>query len=174
MKRYHFATIDSTQLFARQFIHEALSESILITSSIQTHGIAQREKTWESPLGNLYLSYVTYLPHMNPLYIAQIVALALVYVLHTYMIFPKIKWVNDLLLDDKKLGGILCENHEQVYIIGVGLNVNSENIKTSQSTISLKQAMAQEYNTEELLDRIVLSLKTLNHFKIFNINRHPE
>ena len=72
---------------------------------------------------------------------------------------PAIKWPNDLLWQGKKLCGILVEHdsvgEQRVLVIGVGLNLNSENIPVVPPAISIKEITGKETDPDALLTRIV-------------------
>ena len=68
----------------------------------------------------------------------------------------KIKWPNDIFINDRKAGGILIENVIkgnlwQWAVIGIGLNINQENFeKENLKAISLKQITGKNYDVIEL------------------------
>lgn len=100
----------------------------------QTAGKGQRGNIWQSPLGGLYLSLglelnlsVDYLHHLT-LFSAEAIASAF----NQINIPVNIKWLNDLILNEKKLGGILWETKIEKGIIkkaviGVGINYKNTN-----------------------------------------------
>ena len=68
----------------------------------------------------------------------------------------KFKWTNDVYLENKKLCGILMEKTDDVYIVGIGINVN--NIlpeKLKNKAISLTQATDKKYEIDEIIKNIV-------------------
>lgn len=104
-----------------------------IMAKNQTHGRGQRGANWETtPNQNLTVSYI-YLPtnlHIEEQFQLNLIASLAIYdVIKTYI--PKglcIKWPNDIMVNNKKLGGVLIENklsHKQIRhsIIGIGINV---------------------------------------------------
>ena len=74
----------------------------------------------------------------------------------------KFKWTNDVYLENKKLCGILMEKTDNVYIVGIGINVN--NIlpeKLKNKAISLTQATDKKYEIDEIIKNIVSEFQIL-------------
>ena len=69
-----------------------------------TAGQGQRSNTWSSPEGNCYVTYLFSLNNSKSIYTVFMASLA---VLETLPIQAKIKWINDLFVNDKKIAGIL-------------------------------------------------------------------
>ncbi len=134
LKKYSllaFDEIDSTNSEALRLIKAGVKGNFVIWSKAQTKGRGRAGKTWHSELGNLYLSLLlseNIAPAQQPQ--LSFVAAAAVCDAITSLspdLPLKIKWPNDLLIDDKKIAGILVEsinfsNHYYV-VIGVGVNL---------------------------------------------------
>jgi BirA family biotin operon repressor/biotin-[acetyl-CoA-carboxylase] ligase len=80
---------------------------------------------------------------------------------------PELKWPNDLLLNGKKIGGILTEMHAEpsqvrFVIIGCGINVNQENFPADISTVatSLRRETGRSHSRLELLVRLLAEFET--------------
>lgn len=88
-------------------------------------GKGQRSNTWSSPEGNCYVTYLFALDNSKSIYTVFIATLA---VLETLPIPAKIKWINDLFVNDKKIAGILTKGQTTgqkcVISLGVGVNLN--------------------------------------------------
>src|SRR5579883_912370 len=106
----HFTSIDSINTWAKQHAHELDPKALTcITADEQTTGRGQRDKTWFSPVGNLYMTFFFVLPqdfHFTS-NLGQIFALSAAKVLKDFGFSPALKWPNDILLKEKKAGGIL-------------------------------------------------------------------
>ena len=123
----HFDSLPSTNDWAK--IHlETLSRAALtvITAVTQTQGRGRYGKRWISPAGeNLYATFVFFTPTQDPVQITHLLALSTSELLQEKDITAQIKWPNDLLVNRKKIAGILCETvADQGIAIGIGLNVN--------------------------------------------------
>jgi len=129
---YHsLDTVDSTNMWVRR--HYAgfdLTRLHLVHAAEQTQGKGTHGKSWVSPKDlNLYATFFFALPERGSYTtLAQLLSLSVAYVLQEKGINPAIKWPNDLMLDHKKIGGILCElvplQNRLLVILGFGLNVN--------------------------------------------------
>lgn len=130
--RHHHKAIDSTNSWAKHNAHLFDRDKItLVTADGQTAGRGRFKRKWESPTGfNIYATFCFFLKkHRSDIgNIPQILALATLEVLKELGFHPKLKWPNDILLSQKKVGGILAETtsveDQPFVIIGLGLNVN--------------------------------------------------
>ena len=153
-------------------------EGAIVITDEQTKGRGQRGTTWVTqPRMNLTMSVVltpVFLPISDQFLISQTVALGISAYLSTYSEKVKIKWPNDIYLDNKKICGTLIENSIQgarlaSSIVGIGLNINQIYFESSRAT-SLAKTTGQEFvRTEEFsklihhLDAWYLKLKSGNH-----------
>lgn len=124
---YHFHEINSTQTFLRE--HPSCPLPIICRAETQTGGYGQHGRTWQSPLGQIYVSYrfPTTLPLASLSGLTQAIALALLETIDPKAQYLQVKWPNDLFLNGKKCAGILVEtaglqDHHHI-IIGTGINV---------------------------------------------------
>ena len=142
-----YETLDSTSSFARELITKHHQQSGAILALQQTRGRGRRKYNWVSPPGNLYFSF--FFPVNDTAeqakWLCYVTALAAIRSLQPFLPYPSslsLKWPNDLLLDGRKLGGILIERivqQGQAYIIiGIGINLkNSPDV--DQLTTHLNQ-----------------------------------
>lgn len=132
---YYFDQTDSTNIRAKQLGEEGAPHGTLIVAGQQNAGRGRRGRTWESPPGvSIYMSIVLR-PEMAPVkapMLTLVMALGAADSLKECTgLDVQIKWPNDIILNGKKLAGILTEmSTEMDYInhvvIGVGINVNTE------------------------------------------------
>jgi len=162
----HFDLLESTQTWTKK--HAASldpNEITCITARTQTGGMGRFHRTWVSPPGeNIYASLYFCLPLAYPFLanLGQILALACCHTLKECGFFPEIKWPNDILLNGKKVGGVLCEvltlGNRLGVVLGIGLNVNTEeNILASidQPATSLLQESMRVWKREEILEPLL-------------------
>lgn len=176
LKHIHFDEIDSTNTWAKKHTEDWIPDGVtLITASCQTAGRGRLNRLWMSPPSkNIYASFAFNLSlELHEIgHIPQVLAITAAEILESQGLSPKIKWPNDLLLNGKKVGGILCEtiSKQEGYgvICGIGLNVNmsSEMIaQIGQPATSLLIESGNEYPLDILLQLLQERfLKNLNLF----------
>lgn len=131
---HFFPTIDSTNTYAVKLAHEGVPEGTTVIADEQTGGKGRLGRTWVSPPGvNLYLSLILR-PSVSTGTAPQVNLLAAVAVAEAIRqvggLTPAIKWPNDVLVDGKKVCGILAEMQTeagtlQSLVLGIGVNVNA-------------------------------------------------
>lgn len=127
--------VDSTQVFAAQLLRDSLVvHGTLIMARSQTEGQGRMGKTWVSNpadnfTGSLILKHRWKFP--PPVFmLSQVTALAVRNLVESVSGYPtQIKWPNDILVDHRKVAGILITNQwkGQIWessIVGIGINVN--------------------------------------------------
>ena len=155
---FNHDTLDSTNNEAMRLIEEGKGEGAVVVANCQTAGRGRRGKVWKSPRGNLYLSII--FPALGVKSGGQVAYVSAVSVRDAISsLLPKtakisFKWPNDLLIEGKKIGGILIEKKDDCYVIGIGLNVkNAPNLDEGKS-ISL-QMVGVSINCDLLVQKIV-------------------
>lgn len=173
---YVFSDIDSTNRFLKEL---PMSSTYAICSAeTQTQGRGRFGRTWVSPFGeNIYLSirreYDCSLSKLSGL--SLVVSLALLASIQKQSIQQdiRIKWPNDLIWNDKKLGGILIEmltntNGSIQIVMGIGLNVNThtkDNPLTDKPWCSLYELTGQYFDRNALIADILVSID--EHIELF-------
>lgn len=151
-----FETIDSTNSEALRQARLGADEGLSIIARQQTAGRGRHGRTWVSGKdAGLYFSIVLR-PKIEmrfwPL-ITLMAGVAVYEALAEFRLKPDIKWVNDVLIGDKKIAGILAETAETAtglaVIVGIGINLTSQNfpdeiahIATSVEAASVPGAVA--------------------------------
>ena len=117
-KTYHyFECVESTNLTALDYpVYD------VIYAGKQTAGRGRLGRKWLSEKGNLFMSVVLPLNEQAPLY-SLIASVAVAKALKGF--HPKLKWPNDVLIEGKKVCGILLEASENKLILGIGVNILS-------------------------------------------------
>jgi len=131
---HHFETLASTNDLAKELAARGAPEGTVVVAETQTGGRGRLGREWNSPPGvGLYISLVLR-PMLPPVELPQITLTTAVAVVRAVRrvagVAPGIKWPNDLLLNGKKLGGILTEMETESdrirhVVVGLGLNVNN-------------------------------------------------
>jgi len=106
------------------------------------------ERSWRSPPGNLYFSLCTERISLLPLRASVAVAQSL----KEIGISPSLKWPNDVIVDEKKICGILTEVVDDRGIIGIGLNVSSAPIEGS---ICISDLLETEVSLDDMMKKII-------------------
>ena len=127
-----FSTLSSTNGFIHHH-HHSLDDFTAVWALTQTKGRGRQRRVWRS-IPNTDLTFSTIVPLLAqaPEYwpsVTLLVAVAVVEQLKELGFSPQIKWPNDIVINERKVAGILCEslmsNRNPRVIIGIGLNVNS-------------------------------------------------
>ncbi|WP_452224081.1 biotin--[acetyl-CoA-carboxylase] ligase [Lacinutrix chionoecetis] len=162
--------IDSTNTFLKEISSaDTLEDYTVVVTKEQTQGRGQMGKLWQSNAGeNLTFSVfkrLNGLTFSNQFYLSIVTALALHKTLTSFNLPQlKVKWPNDILSADKKLGGILIENVTKrnklnSSIIGVGLNVNQTEFGLLNSASSLKLICGKTFDLDSILQPFLKHLK---------------
>jgi BirA family transcriptional regulator, biotin operon repressor / biotin---[acetyl-CoA-carboxylase] ligase len=132
-KFHYFAELTSTNSYARELAENGAEEGEVVIAESQTQGRGRLGRRWESPpLANLYFSVILR-PALVPAHAPQITLMAAVALAETVGSLiaqaPTIKWPNDILVEGKKLAGVLTEaacgsERIEYVILGIGVNVN--------------------------------------------------
>jgi BirA family biotin operon repressor/biotin-[acetyl-CoA-carboxylase] ligase len=130
---YYLTEIDSTNRYARDLAEGGANEGEVVIAESQSQGRGRLGRTWISPpYLNLYFSLILR-PRLAPLHAPQITLMAAVALGDSFGSFlpcpAVIKWPNDILVDGKKLAGVLTESsctatELEFVILGIGVNVN--------------------------------------------------
>jgi BirA family biotin operon repressor/biotin-[acetyl-CoA-carboxylase] ligase len=163
-------TTASTNSYLKDLIkNNNLENFTIVTTNKQTDGRGQRGNSWYSqPDKNLIFSMFVDLQEFSidrQFELNQAISLAIVKVFKNYYPSSQIKWPNDIMADNYKIGGILIENTVSRSIIkhsivGIGLNINQTEFPTIiPNASSLKNLINKDIELEELLQKIVGSIK---------------
>jgi len=128
--------VDSTNRIAAERIFAAwdkgeAAEGIAVLAERQSAGRGQHGRRWESPAGGLYFSAVAEdVPENVRDRLALVAGLAVVRALRGVGVRAMIRWPNDVVIEGKKVAGILCEavarGERWAVVIGIGVNVTTE------------------------------------------------
>lgn len=164
----HFESLDSTMNEAFRRAMDGALEGTVIVSETQTKGRGRLGRTWASPRGKgLYFSLILRprCPVSDAARLTLLSAVALSEAVEKVSgIRPLIKWPNDLLVDGKKLSGILTELRAEIdkvefVVIGFGVNVNTARTLLPPEAISIKEAGGKVVSRVALLQEILRSLE---------------
>ncbi len=141
-----------------------IAEGTAVITDFQSKGKGQRGNSWISePGANLLFSILLkpdFLPLDKQFSLTMIASLSVKSALEEIGVDSvRIKWPNDILVENRKICGILSESsiigdRMEKVVIGIGLNVNQTEFGSVMAT-SIKREIGSEYNKEELLEKIV-------------------
>jgi BirA family biotin operon repressor/biotin-[acetyl-CoA-carboxylase] ligase len=170
-KNIHYCDeVTSTNFVAKKLIKKDVPEGTVIVADIQTRGRGRKNRTWSSPLGGLWISVILYpdIPLERAMLVTMTASIAVAQGIKDIVgIKTTIKWPNDVLIDGKKVCGILTELDAEIdkinySIVGIGLNVNNEIVgDLKKKAISIKQKV------EKKISRVTLLRSILSYFDIY-------
>jgi BirA family biotin operon repressor/biotin-[acetyl-CoA-carboxylase] ligase len=181
MKLIKLDAIDSTNEFLKGIsTQQDLENFTVVTAESQTNGKGQMGAVWNSEAGkNLIMSVLVkdYLEDINTIFNLNIaIAMAVIATLKKNTIPDlSIKWPNDILSANKKIGGILIENSIKsdgtiLSVVGLGLNVNQTNFEGLPKASSLAVIAGHEFDKEMLLFEIVANIEKNIAESKYNLN----
>ena len=169
MNFHHFEVLGSTNDHLAAMAGEGAREWTVVIADRQTSGRGRRNNDWWSPEGNLHLS-ILLRPHVSPRELLRLpvaASLAFLDALGEHGSALKVKWPNDILLDGRKMAGILVESKSegdrvQWAVIGFGVNMTrSENdIPVDiKNRLSFVHELDSSLEPDEMALRIVSGMK---------------
>lgn len=190
-KVFVYKTIDSTNKEAKRKAMEEDITTALFISEEQTVGIGRRGRQWISKSGTGIFMSLLLRPKIKPANAAMLTLLAGIAVLQAIQketgLNAQIKWPNDLVLNNKKICGILTEMNSEIdfinyVVIGIGINVNQEEIDKGLVDVatSLNLEGGKEYSRKRLIVSVLEHFEQLyNHFVLresldFTIDKYNE
>jgi BirA family biotin operon repressor/biotin-[acetyl-CoA-carboxylase] ligase len=183
---YVFGTVDSTNSTLARLAEGGAAEGTVVLAEAQSAGRGRHGSTWFSPeAANLYLSVLFY-PRIAPhelVRFAPIGSLALAEALWLEGVPARIKWPNDVIVHDRKIGGVLVEapmigDRLAYVILGIGVNLN---IDRGELVAGLGPRADEAVSVQELLghdvDRNAFAAGLLNRLEKWHhtyVTRGPE
>ncbi|WP_082341146.1 biotin--[acetyl-CoA-carboxylase] ligase [Sporosarcina globispora] len=175
---HHEESVDSTQKIAHRLAYEGAQEGTVVIAEEQLSGRGRMDRRWHSPKSTGVWMSVILRPNIPPPKAPQltlITAVAVVQAIEELIdLTPQIKWPNDILMNGKKVTGILTELQADAdriisIIIGIGINVNQDlhdypdELKTIATSLSIEKG--EKLSRSELI-RILLG-KLENLYKLY-------
>lgn len=162
-----FDEIDSTNTWLAEQARRGAPEGLVARADYQSAGRGRLERTWESARGSALLCSVLLRPGLasNDLsYAVAAVALSARGALATLSgLTASLKWPNDLVVHDRKLGGLLAEvvavGDELAVVVGLGLNLTDHGSLHPHAT-NLWRESGQSFVAREVLDAVLVELDT--------------
>lgn len=170
----------STNDIAWEMFSNGSLHGTLIVAGKQTKGRGRRGRQWISPSGGLWCSLLLHADSIQKITTIQLPLIAGVATAAAIQEFThgnggveiSLKWPNDLIINNKKFGGILAESRSNAIVLGIGINCNLkiealshrwQNLRPTNilfPATSLLEESKQEVNIGKLLAAILLSIET--------------
>ncbi len=176
----------STNDYAKKIALENCPNWSVVLCNNQTNGRGRLGRSWEAEKNSgIYISFVLR-PEILPQYVYQItlvVGVAIRRVLESLTgLEPLIKWPNDILINGKKVAGILTEMNSEMekinfVIVGVGINVNNSKFSEdiAQKATSIMLETNKIYSRNEIIRKLVIELeKCYNQFCLYGFKPFKE
>ena len=174
----HFKEIDSTNTYLKN-TYRLLDNFTFASADYQSHGKGRNDRVWSSEPGeNLMFSLLI----KDEALIKQSGLMSILMGVEVAKEIEKydisnvsIKWPNDVLVNDKKVCGILSEGQIPNYlVVGVGLNVNQKAFRDDlrRPATSLSLDLKKDLHIDELKDRLFSNI--INHFSNIKLDEYLE
>ena len=163
----YFDSIDSTNTKAQELAEKGYPSGTLVVADKRIAGKGRRGRNWESPSGCGIFMTLMLKPDINPNNASMLTLVSALAVAKALADITgkdaKIKWPNDIVIDGRKVCGILTEMSAQFdyinnIVIGIGINVNNssfpEEISATASSLRLLSG-GIKYRRAEIIDKIM-------------------
>jgi len=164
---HYFDEVDSTMDIARELARKQCPHFTVVIAGRQKKGRGRLKRSWLSPEGGLYFTIVVR-PEIPPVLSPRVnIAASMILaqtLRHMFNINAMVKWPNDVLVDGKKISGILSEMEAEIdrvsfISIGLGINVNNDPTPYEPMATSLKKILGKDVSRIEVLKAF------LDHFE---------
>ena len=163
---HYFPEIGSTMDAARELAKKGAGEGTIVIAEVQTRGRGRLSREWLSPKGGIYFTLLLR-PRISPAYAPRINLMASVAVAATirklFGLNAELKWPNDVLIEGKKLCGILAEMDAEMDVVnfvnlGIGINANTSIPQFEKTVTSLKHALGKEISRKKFLSALLVEI----------------
>lgn len=162
-KIHYFPEVTSTMDIARNMARKGCPDFTVIIAGQQEKGRGRLKRSWLSLTGGLYFTIVLrpQIPQVLSYRINFAASLVLARILeHMFDIKAMVKWPNDILVNDKKVCGMLFEMEAEADLItfinvGIGINVNNDPTTAEPGASSLKQILGKDISRKKLLSEFL-------------------
>lgn len=155
-KLISFDKIPSTQTYALNMVADGRARArTVIMAEAQSAGRGRYKRAWVSHHGNLYVSFIFDAEERDPR-LSYVVAVAIAETLISFGVKPTIKWPNDILIDGKKVCGVLIEYAGRFVVVGIGINIKSNPTVENYQTTKLDNYA--DVQKSELLNRLMRNM----------------
>ncbi|MEP2777690.1 MAG: biotin--[acetyl-CoA-carboxylase] ligase [Luteolibacter sp.] len=153
--------VSSTNDELRELAEKGTAEGLVLIGEEQAAGRGRRGAAWFSPKGGGLAFSVLLRPSASKgLWhrLSLVAGLAVAEAVEKFSVVAEVKWPNDVLVDGKKLAGILVEAGADYVIVGIGINVNAGAFPEGLNATSLKIEGGEDVSRAEVLGEVVKRL----------------
>ncbi len=162
----YFDSVDSTNVQAKVLAEQGFPHGSLVVADQQVSGKGRRGRTWESPKGTVIsmslLLKPTFAPKQAPM-LTLVMALGVAKAIEDYMgagAEVQIKWPNDIVINGKKVCGILTEMSTEIdyinyVVIGVGVNANMETFPEELQSVATSMKLESRMQEQIMRGRLI-------------------
>ncbi|MCM1252138.1 MAG: biotin--[acetyl-CoA-carboxylase] ligase [Clostridium sp.] len=176
---HYFSETGSTNIEAKRYAEEGAPHGTTVVADMQSAGRGRRGKSWQSPAGSAIYMTILLRPEFAPdkaSMLTLVMALSVADAIAEMTgLSSGIKWPNDIVVNKKKVCGILTEmnaelDYIQYVVIGVGINVNNNSpeefpAEIRQNATSLKLESGMHLSRAALLERVLAHFE--KNYQIF-------
>ena len=158
-KYLYFESISSTNTYLKENYNQ-LDEFTVAYTYHQTNGRGRLGRTWEGSKDNIAFSILLKPKKQDIAILSLLTGLAVSNAIDTY-IKTLIKWPNDIIINDKKVCGILAEsiisNQIDAYVVGIGININQTDfpLDIKDKATSIKLNINRDVNRKEVMEKVI-------------------
>ena len=177
------SSVDSTSVFLKQWVQQTKAHTAIgVWAEHQTHGVGRMGTTWyaekgKNLTGSVYVGDIS-MPKEAVFEINKRVCLAVLDTLESENISNvKIKWPNDIVIENKKIGGILVEpilrgNRIIGVVVGCGININQLEFPKLPCATSLAKVTGKTYAVESLFEDLAKKIEQSIRTETTNDDRY--
>ena len=156
---HYFSEVSSTMDIARDMARKGCPDFTIVVADKQASGRGRMDRNWESPPGGLYFTMILR-PQISLVLSPLLNFLASLVLSRTirerFHVQADVKWPNDILVDDRKISGMLSEMEAEGDLvsfinIGIGININNTPSPDLPSAASIKSITGQTHNRRKFL-----------------------
>jgi len=160
---HHFREVGSTMEMAKELVKKGAEEGTIVVTECQARGRGRLSKQWFSPSGGIYFT-LSLKPEISPAYAPRINLMASIAVAKAirelFGLAAELKWPNDVLIEGRKVCGILAEMEAEMDSIdfvnlGIGINANFPISQYEKGATSLREELGKEIVRKELLSSVL-------------------
>lgn len=156
---HYFDEVTSTMEIAKDLALKGCPNFTVVIAGRQKKGRGRLDRAWMSDSGGLYFTVVLrpQVPIMLSTRVSFLASITLSRILReVYDVDARVKWPNDILVNDRKISGMLTEMEAETdrvnFInIGIGINVNNDPSRSVAQASSLKKILGKQISRKELL-----------------------